>query len=127
TPDEAMYVAVENSNNSASIAAPIHLPHGATIQEVTFYYMDDENGVSESKDIFFELTRKARRNGPNETIASFTTSDASTLAQEAVVADITNGTVDNSEYSYRIIAALRGSNSYGSSKHRIYSVVIKYS
>lgn len=127
SPDEAVYVTVENSTNAgANIAAPVHLPHGATIQEISFYYMDDENGAIPVKDIAFRLTRKAIGNGTNETIASFTTSDSETTVREEVVTTITNGTVNNGQYSYRLIANLRGSTDYNSSKHRVYSVVIKY-
>ena len=112
------------TDDNRGIAAPVNLPHGATITEVTFYYYD--NSLNNNMD--FRLVRKDRRDGSSNNIVSGQSSGTPGFA-DLPIAQVSNNVVDNSGYSYRVVVDLNKyghDNSLNDIRHRVYSVVIKY-
>jgi hypothetical protein len=116
------FVYVPN-NGSGSIAAPINLPHLATLKSVTFYYSDSDN-----TDMSFFLQRKALASATKTDLATKTSSNSNTLETvDLSLLTTDQKTVDNSTYTYKIVVQLTGHNgSTSSQKHRLYSVVVEY-
>ncbi len=117
------FVSAAKQNQGDQIIAALHLPHGALVNEVTFYYWD-----SESTSMNFRLLRKNLSSISNDaplinfnTIGSFT----SIRTQTFVIAE----TISNELYTYRILIDLNinsDSSDPTDADQRVYGVRIRY-
>lgn len=123
--DNSTYVTTIKKDEGPKVIAPLQLPDGATIEEVTLYYMDREvNNVG------FNLYRKSPTGGNESVINSWSSSGSSGAIQTSVHTPIA-GTeaVNNGSYSYRIVVSLDQSNDVNNSSDanlRLYAVKVKY-
>jgi len=85
--------------SAREIIAPVNLPDGATIQNVTAYYMDNEPLGS----VTVRFMRKSYT-GANEVLSTFTSALVSVVIQNQSLPAIpaASSVVDNSTYTYRI-------------------------
>jgi hypothetical protein len=119
--------AMLRDNVIISIAAPIHLPHNATITNLKVYFHDSGPG-----NMRFSLLRK------NMTDYSLTDQPLSTTVAGGLPGDrilninITNlNVIDNSTYSYRLLvrfSTLEGDDNVAAAdvEQRVYGAVIEY-
>lgn len=61
--EDHSFLTLHNTNNGTAVAAPVQLPHGAFLEGVTLYYMDNHP----QRDMKFALIRKSL-SGASETI-----------------------------------------------------------
>lgn len=119
---------VTAKGNGAQLIAPVNLPHNASIQDITVYYLN--NDVLLLGTITVTLFRKSFA-GANQqlTTATFGLSLVDTNAALPAIA-VANRVVDNSLYSYRIVVTLTDSATSPSALdavQRIYGIRIQYS
>lgn len=112
--------------NSREIIAPIELPHGATIQNVTLYYVDNE--------VLGDVTARIMRKpftGANQVLSTFSSLLVSLIPQSQDLPAIAaaNRVVDNSTFTYRLHVIFGNLIDYGSAavaNLRVYAVRIEY-
>ena len=118
------FVTVRDASDESEIIAPVNIPDGVTIDEVTVYYMDDA-----PMNVRVELFRKPFT-GPNEPMASWQSSSNTNAIQSANMGPITNPVVDNSQYSYRLVVDLPATSGEvdnpNQAEHRLYGIRIQY-
>ena len=120
------FVTATRDGMGEEIIAPVSLPHGAVIKEVTVYYMD-----SDTDNLHVSFMRKSH-GGNNETIIAWESSGAATsVAMQSF--DYLNGmeTVDLDHFTYRIIIRFDIDAEDiivqpADAKQRIYGIKIKY-
>ena len=122
--DNSTFVTTIKKREGPFIIAPLNLPDGATIQQVTVYYMDRD-----AEDILLNIYRKTPTGG-NEAVISWTSSGSSASIQNVPLAPAGGREViDNSNYSYRIVVRLDQSGDVTTSDDatlRLYAVRVKY-
>ena len=123
--DNSTYVTTIRKDEGPEIIAPLQIPHGATLEEVTLYYMDRE-----IKNIVFNVFRKTPTGGNQAVISPWSSTGNSGAIQTSLHTPITgNDIVDNSNYTYRIVVSLDQSNDVNDSNDadlRVYAVKIRY-
>lgn len=120
------FITVPDNAGGEKIIAPVHLPHGAVIEELTIYYMD--NDVNNFRISFL------RKNlaGDNDNLLDWESSGAvSSIRSETLRNFKGKETVDDENYSYRLLVDFDITpgemiTDPGQAKQRIYGVKIKY-
>ncbi|WP_185152498.1 hypothetical protein, partial [Fulvivirga aurantia] len=119
------FVSVREPSKADQIIAPVHLPHNAELVEVTIYYMDFSGG-----DLSVDLFRKSYIGGSQSLFgSSWSSTGSSGAVQSATISTISNGTIDNENYTYRLIVDFNFTGTVdapGDAEHRIYGVKFKY-
>lgn len=109
---------------SGEIIAPLELPHGAAIRELTIYYLDNAD-----KDIQVRLVRQ-RFTGESDILLNWQSSNSSATVNAEAFHDFNNmEVVDCENYTYRLIVAFDNDDEVRSAQEahqRIYGVKIKY-
>jgi hypothetical protein len=123
--DNSTYVTTIKKNEGAAIIAPLHLPHGATLEEITLYYRD-----TDSRNVDFNVYRKTPA-GSNQNVTNSWSSTGNLAAVRSSVHTPIAGTqvIDNDTYSYRIVIRLDQTNDVvnsGDADLRVYAVKVKY-
>jgi len=86
------------STTGLNFIAGVHLPQGATITKIVFYYYD-----ASDTNIWVDLNRNNLDNGTSiETLANLPTSGNSTEVRSAETNSIIEPVVDNQSYAYSI-------------------------
>lgn len=121
------FVTASANNMGENIIAPVDLPHGAVIKELTVYYMDQD---ADNLKVYF--MRKSL-SGANENIISWE-SEGTFASVRRQSFNSFNGfeLVDRENYTYRIVVAFDMDaeddivDEPGKAKQRIYGIGIKY-
>jgi hypothetical protein len=125
---DADFVATSDKDQTG-IGAAVNLPHGATIQSITYYYYDAENG-SDTPNMNFTLLRKNKSNQVAVTLSTVLSSGNGGFGDVTGNLPGALAEVDNSLYTYKVIVNMKeysnDVSNVNSIKHRLYSVVIKY-
>jgi hypothetical protein len=114
-------------NSARQIIAPVNLPHGATIQNMTAYYNDNDL----LGDVTIRFIRKRLDGGANEVLSTATPILISLVVQSQSMpaVPVASRVVDNNTYSYRIHVIFNHLLDYanvGGSAQRIYGFKIEY-
>lgn len=120
--ENSEFVTILKRNDAKNIIAPIHIPDGAIMTQVTAFYMDDAVGS-----INIRIYRKAFSSGTKTQIASITSSNNSSaiISQNASMSE----TINNNLNTYRIEIELNPDsdiNNFNEATHRIYGFRITY-
>ena len=123
--DNTTFITTARKDDGSMLIAPIHLPDGATIQQVTVYYMDRDG-----QNLSVTLSRKPYA-GSNDNVTNTWNSsgNSSTIQSQTLTPTGGKEVVNNSLYTYRVIADLNptgDANHSTEATHRIYGVQIKY-
>ena len=120
------FVTVSRGDLGEGIIAPVNLPHGATLQEMTVHYMDNA-----FQNIQVYLLRKSLT-GDNESIVNWQSSGASDAIRSEIVINF-NGreSIDLENYAYRVVVVFDIERNEEISepreaRQRIYGIRIKY-
>ncbi len=123
--DNTTFISVVKRDEGTAIIAPFHLPDGATIQQITLYYMDKD-----SRNITFDVNRKNLTGSNDNIITTWTSSvNSATILPSNHIPLPVKSIVDNSLYSYRVIVKFDPSNDTNDSNdadQRVYAVQIRY-
>lgn len=123
--DNSTYVTTIKKDEGPGIIAPLQIPHGVTLEEITLYYMDRE-----IKNIVFNVFRKPPTGANQAVIAPWSSTGNSGTIQTSLHTPIAgNDIVDNNNYTYRVVISLDQSNDVNDSNDadlRVYAVKIKY-
>jgi hypothetical protein len=119
------FVTVFKRDEGGSLIAPIHLPDGATIQQILFYYMDRDG-----QNIRLNVMRRPFTGANDNVVTTWNSTGNSATVQTATLTPTPGKeVVDNTVYSYRIVVELNPSadtNDPNDATHRIYGLQIKY-
>ncbi len=123
---EAGFLFISDEDIDTKVAAPVHLPHGATIQNIKINFYDDE--VDGNIDV--RLYRKPIGGAINQPIASWSSSGTPGDGSQTVPPNV-NQVVDNQNYTYRLMVdmqryAYENLSDVFKIRHRIYSIVVTY-
>ena len=106
------------------MVAPIHLPHGARMEEVTLFYTDDDPNSMQV------AIYKKPFTGSNTLIASWTSaSDDSSISSVDLMASVPDEVINNFDNTYRIELRLdqaTDATSPSNATHRVYGVRVTY-
>lgn len=123
--DNSTYVTTIKKNEGPDIIAPLRLPDGVKLQEITLYYMDRE--VS---NIQFNVYRKTPTGGNEPIVNSWSSSGSSATIRSSTHAVIAGrDVVDHGTYSYRIVIKLDQTIDVDDSNDatlRVYAVKVQY-
>jgi hypothetical protein len=120
------FVTASRNGLGEGIIAPLNLPHLAVMQELTVYYMDNDN-----ENLKLYLIRKSL-SGSNQTIMSWESSDASPGVRNESFQDFANNAIiDLENYTYRVVVVFDIDDDDtidepSQAKQRMYGVRIKY-
>jgi hypothetical protein len=123
---ENTFVTASRNGVGEEILAPVNLPHGAVMKEVTAYYMDNDDD-----NIKIKLMRKSLSGG-GEAIFSWESSGMSASINSVTIANFNNKEkIDLENYTYRIIVEFdlddgEEVTAPDQAKQRLYGVRIKY-
>jgi hypothetical protein len=120
------FATVGRKDYGEEIIAPLNMPHGAVMNELTVYYMDNDDG-----NISVTVSRKTMT-GATEQIIQWQSSGASASINSQTFTTF-NGleTIDQGNYTYRIVVAFdlddgQVIDSPSQATQRLYGVKIKY-
>jgi len=123
--DNTAFVGVFKKDEGTSLIAPIHLPDGAVIQQILFYYMDRD-----AQNLALSVMRRAYTGNNDPVIPTWNSTGNSSSVQTSMHAPSPGKEViDNSLYSYRVIINLNPTSDANDSNdptHRVYGLQIKY-
>jgi hypothetical protein len=123
--DNNTFVTVNLKGDGLSIISPIHLPQGATIQQIILYYMDKD-----VRNFTFGVYRKNLAGVNDNIITSWTSSaNSPTILSSNHIPLPAKNVIDNNLYSYRLVVKFDPSDDTVDSNdadQRIYAVQIKY-
>jgi hypothetical protein len=109
---------LQNSGTGyAYYLAPVHLPQGATINQVVAYYLDNDSGTS--LDVEVKLLQTYDFSNSGVFIATVVSSGAILGITYNVTSSITTPLVDNATYSYAVQVGMANSASLGLQAVRI--------
>jgi hypothetical protein len=95
----APFAMIFNSGSVRTIGAPLHLPHGAEIQNIRIFYKDDGGGVMQ-----FRLARKNVTDYSSGNEALLLAVSALAFGNSFVDIPVNNSNIiDNSQYIYRLL------------------------
>jgi hypothetical protein len=120
------FVTTSTKDKGDEIAAPINLPHGAVITEVTIHYMDNH-----ADDLKVMIMRKSFSAGSEE-IVSWESSGAFSSVNTWSFTDFKGkGTIDLENFTYRVVVDFdldkdEKVDSPEEAKQRLYGIRIKY-
>lgn len=120
------FVTVSPHGIGEQIIAPVSLPHGAVIQELTVYYMDNDN-----RNLKVYLVRKPFIGINEEIIGWESTGDSNTVRSQSFSDFRGLETIDLENYSYRLVVAFDLDDKTeldepSDARQRIYGARIKY-
>ncbi|MGC1242791.1 MAG: hypothetical protein WA874_14465 [Chryseosolibacter sp.] len=123
---ENTFVTVRPDGAGEQIIAPVSLPHGAVMQEVTVYYMDNDN-----RNFKVYLMRKSFTGSNEEIIRWESSEDSNTIKSQSFSNFQGLETVDLENYSYRLVVVFDIDDGItieepSDARQRIYGVRIKY-
>ncbi len=123
--ENTTFITVHKKDEGEGLIAPLHLPNGAVIQQITLYYMDRD-----PRNITLNVQRKPFM-GVNENVISTWTSSGSSASIQSSAHTPTAGrdVIDNSLYTYRLIVQMDitdDSTDSNDADHRVYAVQIRY-
>jgi len=123
--DNTTFVTVFKQDEGSRVIAPIHLPDGATIQQIQFYYMDRDG-----QNLSLSIMRRPYMGNNENIITTWNSSGVSPAIQMSTHTPIAGREViDNTAYSYRIVVDLDPSsdaNDSNDATHRVYGLQVKY-
>ena len=109
---------------TGEIVAPVELPHGASIRELTFYYSDNEDD-----NLQVELVRQAFT-GDLDTLISWQSSGSSSAVLSQTLSDFNDmEVIDRENYTYRLVVAFDNDDEVRNAqdaRQRFYGAKIKY-
>lgn len=120
------FVTISRNSNGRALMAPVNLPHGALLKEVTVYYLDDQ-----VKNLSIKLMRKSLA-GDNQTLISWESSgNVSAVRNQTLNSFNQPEVIDLENYTYRMVVIfdledLEVISDPIQAKQRIYGVKIKY-
>ena len=119
------FITTSRANSGEEVVAPINLPHGSLVNEITIYYMDNA-----AKDLTVAVFRKPF-SGAAEEITRWTSSGASaTISSQSLTDFAGKETIDLEKYTYRVIVKFNqddeGVDSPDEASQRLYGIRIKY-
>jgi hypothetical protein len=120
------FATVGSKDYGEEIIAPLSMPHGAVMSELTVYYMDNDDD-----NISVTLIRKTMT-GTKEQIIRWESSGASTSIRNQIFTTFSGlETIDLENYTYRIVVAFdlddgQTFDSPAQATQRLYGVKIKY-
>lgn len=120
------FITTSRADGGEEIVAPINLPHGAVVNEITIYYMDNH-----PDDLTVTILRKSLAGGVEE-IVRWQSSGASAAINSQSITDLKGKEIiDMENYTYRVIAGFDqgkedGIDSPEEARQRLYGVRIKY-
>ena len=123
--DNTTYITAYKKDEGTSFIAPIHLPDGATVQQVVLYYMDRD-----VPNLTLNVYRKSFVVNNEAIIPQWSSTGTSPTIQSSTHTPIPGKyVIDNSTYSYRVVIKLdpsQDSNDSSNANQRIYGLQIKY-
>ncbi|MEX2230625.1 MAG: hypothetical protein WD824_00585 [Cyclobacteriaceae bacterium] len=120
------FVTASRSGLGEEIIAPVNLPHGSALKEITVYYMDND-----SDNLKVHLIRKSL-SGVNEQIISWESSGTVPFVRTESFNNFNSmGSVDLENYTYRVVVVFDIDDDDtidepSQAKQRMYGVRIKY-
>lgn len=110
----------------ADIVAPLHLPHGAVIEELTLYYMDND-----AKNLGISVLRKNLAGGNDDLLHWESSGTVSSVRSETFTSFKAKEVIDDEHYTYRILIHFDVDpadiiTEPAQATQRIYGVKIKY-
>lgn len=120
------FVTASRQGHGEQFIAPVNLPHGAVLQELTVYYMDNDDDNLE-----VSFTRKSLSGGTEE-IISWESSGSTPAIESVVLSSFRNfSVIDLENYTYRIsvqfdIDENEEIDTPEEANQRLYGVKIKY-
>ena len=116
----ASYMCLEGTTGTMAYA-PIHLPNGAVVEEVTAYFYNNF-----SSNMYVNLIRTEHSTGASIALATANNTVQNTSDRSMTDSTIQYSTIDNENYRYQIrVGGLRSTSNQ--TETRIYSVRVKYS
>jgi hypothetical protein len=123
--DNNTFITVHKKDEGEFLIAPLHLPDGAAIQQVLFYYMDRD-----VKNLNVTVYRKTFTGNNEDVVSTWTSTGSSGAIQSTTLSPIpARAVVDNALYTYRLVVQLdvtEDSNDSIDADHRVYGVQVKY-
>jgi hypothetical protein len=120
------FVTASRSDGAEQMIAPLTLPHGAVMRELTLYYLDNDNS-----NLTVELLRK-NLSGKNEELLNWQSAGSSANVAQQTFTSFNGAEVINNEiYSYRLLVIFGHSIADpiidpSQARQRIYGAKIKY-
>lgn len=120
------FVTTSRADAGEEIMAPINLPHGAVVNEITIYYMDNHPA-----NLTVAIMRKSLAGGIDE-IVKWQSAGASAAINSQSIADLKGKEIiDLENYTYRVIVTFDqgredGIDSPENARQRLYGIRIKY-
>lgn len=120
------FVTISRNSNGREVIAPVNIPHGSILKEVTVYYLDDH-----VKNLQANLLRKSF-SGNNQTMVRWASSGNTSAIRNQTINSFDQGEViDLENFTYRIVFTfdledLEIISEPSQAKQRIYGVKIKY-
>lgn len=122
---ESGYIISGAPNVYASVTAPINLPDGAVIQEITVYAVDNEASANLVLDVYLRSVATSDGSTQAHETGNFTTSGASPNRQTFTVPVLPNVTVNNAARQYALRVSFNP-NPYQGSNITFNGATIRY-
>ncbi len=122
--EDDSFVTIYKTDEGKVIIAPVSLPHGATLQNVTLHYM-----VRQAGNIRFRLLRKALGGGSEDIVNWVSVGVSNAVRANGFTAFNGRQIIDNNSYTYRIEVTLDPpdpADEAAKADHRIYGVKIQF-
>jgi len=119
------FITTSRAEGGEEIVAPINLPHGSLVNEITIYYMDND-----ADDLTVSVFRKPF-SGAAEELTRWTSAGASATINNQSLTDFAGKEIiDLEKYTYRVIVKFdlddEGIDSPREARQRLYGIRIKY-
>lgn len=120
------FATIGRSDYGEEIMAPLTLPHGAVLDEITVYYMDNDD-----QNLKVSVLRKGLGGGSEQMLSWESSGASSSIKSQAFTAFSGRGTIDLENYSYRIVVTFDLDDAEEvdtpiEAKQRLYGVKVKY-
>lgn len=120
------FITVSRSGIGEEIMAPLNLPHGSVLDEITIYYMDNH-----SNDLKVEVVRRSFLGKPDNIISWESSGQSGEIKSQSFSTFKGKETLDLENYTYRVIVKFDLNNdetvaSPSEAKQRLYGIRIKY-
>lgn len=120
------FVTISRNSNGRALMAPLNLPHGALLKEVTVYYLDDQ-----AKNLSIKLMRKSLAGDNQNLIIWESSGNESAVRNQTFNYFNQQEAIDLENYTYRMVVIfnlddLEVISDPSQAKQRFYGVKIKY-
>lgn len=120
------FITVSRNGNGEEIMAPLNLPHGSVLNELTVYYMDNH-----SDDLKVEVVRRSFTGNADNIISWESSGQSGEIKSQSFSTFKGKETLDLENYTYRVIVKFDLNNdetvdSPSEAKQRLYGIRIKY-